>query len=66
MRTFCFDPVKRGFAKKAFLVGDGPIDIRIAKEAGVYAIGISHIVKAEPLIKARENKVVNDFKDLKK
>jgi len=54
---FCNIPLEK-FAKKAFLIGDGPPDMRIAKEAGIYAIGVSTTVDAKMLLQADANEVV--------
>ncbi len=50
------------FAKKAFLIGDGPPDMRIAKEAGIYAIGVTHTVEAGLLIQAGADEVIPNLK----
>ncbi len=54
------------FTQKTFLVGDGPTDMRIAKESGIYAIGVKTTIDAKTLIKAGANEVVKNIKDLVK
>jgi len=60
---WCELPIEK-FAKRAFLLGDGPSDMRIARESGVYAIGIANTVDAEILIKAGADDIVKNLKDL--
>ncbi len=63
--TRCNLPLEE-FAQKAFLVGDGPTDMRIAKEARIYAIGVDTTVEAKLLIGAGADRVIKNIKDLGK
>jgi len=52
------------FCKKAFFVGDTRKDIEIAKECGIYAIGITNTVSAEKLKKFGANIIIKNLSEL--
>jgi len=49
------------FSKQAFYCGDGPRDMEIAKEFGIYAIGVAQTVSKEKLLEAGADVVVNSI-----
>jgi len=55
---------KNNFCAKAFLVGDGPADMELARMAGIYAIGLTGTVPAEDLIKAGANEIISNLREL--
>lgn len=55
---------KDDFCAKAFLVGDGPGDMKLAKNAGIYAIGLTNTVLAEDLVKAGANEIISNLREL--
>jgi len=46
------------FARRAFYLGDGPTDMKIAKRCGIYAYGIQNTVDAKTLIKAGADEII--------
>ena len=52
------------FCKKAFFVGDTKKDMEIAKECGIYAIGIANTVSAEKLKMFGANAIIKDLSEL--
>lgn len=52
------------FCSMAFYVGDGPMDMKIAKECGIYAIGITNTVSKESLITAGAKIIIENLKEL--
>ena len=55
---------KDEFCKKAFFVGDTRKDIEIAKECGIYAIGITNTVNAEKLKNFGANAIIKNLSEL--
>jgi HAD superfamily hydrolase (TIGR01509 family) len=57
--------IQERFGKKAVFVGDSPIDIMTAKNAGIKSIGVTWaLTKAETLKQAGADYLVNSMKDL--
>lgn len=52
------------FARNAFFVGDGPTDMKIAKECGIFAIGITNTLDAETLKRTGANITIKNLKEL--
>ncbi|MEK7627031.1 MAG: HAD hydrolase-like protein [Patescibacteria group bacterium] len=55
---------KEEFCKRAFFVGDTKKDMEIAKECGIYAIGITNTVSAEKLKMFGANAIIKDLSEL--
>lgn len=60
---FCNVPLKH-FSRSAFLCGDAAHDMEIAKEAGIYPIGITNTVSSDRLRSAGASTIIKNFKDL--
>jgi len=52
------------FCRETAYIGDGPADMRIAKEFGLLGIGITNTVPAEKLREAGATEIVTDFRDV--
>jgi len=52
------------FSKLAFVVGDSPVDIKIAKKYNIFAIGVAHNCSAKELFQAGADMVVDKIGDL--
>lgn len=55
---------KDEFCKYAFFVGDTKKDMEIAKQCGIYAIGITNTVSAEKLKMFGANAIIKDLSEL--
>jgi phosphoglycolate phosphatase-like HAD superfamily hydrolase len=60
---FCEIPLQN-FASGAFLMRDGPNDMTLAKNTGIFAIGITNTVSPAQLRSSGANLVISTFKDL--
>lgn len=52
------------FAKRAFYLGDGPTDMRIAREAGIYAVGITNTCDAKLLLRAGADETIRHLTEI--
>lgn len=57
---------QKKFTKNAFFLSDGPNDIKLAKNAGIFAIGITNTANSKMLESAGANLVISNFTDLEK
>ncbi len=60
----CLEMPFDDFCQQAIFVGDGPNDMRIAKECGILAVGIPNTVSADDLLIAGANKIIQNFNEV--
>lgn len=49
------------FTPRAIYIGDGPTDMKIAKECGIFAVGVATTVSAEKLRESGADVVINEL-----
>jgi phosphoglycolate phosphatase-like HAD superfamily hydrolase len=55
---------RKEFCQKAFLVGDGPGDMKLACQAEIYAIGLTKTVSESVLREAGAQEIIHSFSEL--
>lgn len=61
--AYCQENIQ-DFTAKAFLISDGPNDMALAKNANMFAVGITNTIGAEKLKAAGANLIIKNFKEL--
>lgn len=56
-------PLKE-FARRSFLVSDGPVDLTLAQKYGLYSIGITNTLTTELLLAAGAKEIITDLGEL--
>ena len=54
----------REFCQQAIYVGDGPMDMIIARQNNIVAVGVTTTVNADALIKAGANYIIHDIREV--
>jgi len=52
------------FTRQAFLVSDGPVDLTLATECGIYSIGITNTLSSNFLLEAGATEVISNLREL--
>ncbi|MCU0653578.1 MAG: HAD hydrolase-like protein [Candidatus Pacebacteria bacterium] len=59
-----FSLAKTDFCRQAAFVGDGTTDMEIAARNGIFGIGITNTIPAQPLIAAGAKAVIGNFEEI--